>query len=317
MSDLGRALVLAGGLSYEREVSLGSGRRVAEALAEAGVEVMVADVDAALLSELQAQPPDAVFVALHGAAGEDGAVRGVLELLDIPYVGSRVAACRLAFDKPTAKAAAAAAGLRTAESVALPSTIFRELGAAPLLERIVARFGLPLVVKPARGGSALGMSVVREASALPPAMVTAFAYGDVALIERFVAGVELAVGVVELDGIPRALPAVQVSPAEGVFDYAARYTAGASDYQVPAPLSDETAAAVAETALRAHQVLGLRDISRTDMILSEAGPVFLEVNVAPGMTATSLLPMAVAADGLDLGVLCRDLLVQAHRRGCV
>lgn len=315
MSDLGRVLVLAGGLSYEREVSLRSGRRVAEALAEAGVEAVLADVDAALLPGLAEEPPDAVFVALHGAAGEDGSIRGVLDLLDIAYVGSGVAACRVAFDKPTAKALASAAGLRTPDSVALPSTVFRELGAGGLLAGIVERFGLPLVVKPARGGSALGMTVVREESALPPAMLAAFSYGDVALIERFVAGVELAVGVVELGGVARALPAVQITPAGGVFDYAARYTAGASEYQVPAALDAASTAAAAEAALTAHRALGLRDISRTDLILHESGPVFLEVNVAPGMTATSLLPMAVAADGCELGVLCRDLLLQARQRG--
>ncbi|MEU7988336.1 D-alanine--D-alanine ligase [Streptosporangium canum] len=316
MSDLGYVLVLAGGLSYEREVSLRSGRRVSEVLRGAGIVVETRDTDASLVPSILADPPDAVFVTLHGGAGEDGAIRSVLELLSVPYVGAGPDACRVAFDKPTAKTVVRSVGLRTPDSVTLPKETFHDLGAATVLTRIVERLGLPLFVKPSRGGSALGASIVRAAEDLPAAMVGCFAYGDTALIERCVEGVEVAVSVVDLGGGPTALPAVEIVPDKGVYDYAARYTAGHTEFFAPARLSPEAAAACAEMAVTAHTALGLRDISRTDLIVDGDGlPHFLEVNVAPGMTETSLFPMAVEAAGDDLGTLCRVLLEQAAARG--
>ncbi len=316
MSDLDQVVVLAGGLSFEREVSLASGRRVAEALAGVGVPARVADVDADLLPALADDPPDAVFLALHGAAGEDGAVRGVLDLLDVPYVGSDADACRLAYDKPTAKAALRAAGLVTPAAAALPHATFRELGATAVLDQIVARLGLPLVVKPAReGGSALGTTIVTEPAALPSALVGCFSYGDTALVERFIDGTEVAVSVVDTGDGPRPLPAVEIVPTSGpLFDYTARYTPGMTDYHVPARVDEPVARAIADAACAAHGALGLRDLSRVDIVLGPGGPEVLEVNVAPGMTETSLLPMAAAAAGLDVGTLCRDLLAQVAGR---
>jgi D-alanine-D-alanine ligase len=307
--------VLAGGLSFEREVSLRSGRRVADALRSAGVEADLHDADAALLADLADLAPDAAFIALHGGPGEDGAIRGVLDLAGVPYVGATPHACRLAFDKPIAKGLVRQAGVATPDSVTLPHATFRELGAHAVLDHLLVRLGLPLIVKPASGGSALGATVVREAGALPAAMVHCFSYGDTALVERFVEGTELAVSVVDVDGAPRALPPVEIVPKEGVFDYAARYTAGATDYFCPARLDTRLLDAAGTVALAAHRVLGLRDLSRTDLIVDAAGtPWFLEVNVAPGMTETSMLPMAVAEAGLDLGTVCRDLLVTALGR---
>jgi len=314
MSDLDRVLVLAGGLSYEREVSLHSGRRVVDALRAIGVEAALADVDSRLLPALAADPPSAAFVALHGATGEDGAIRDVLELMGLPYVGSDAAACRLAFDKPSAKATVRAAGLHTPDSVALPHPTFRELGAAAVLDRIVDRFGLPLMVKPARGGSALGARVVRTREELPTAMVGCFSYGEVALVEAFVTGTEVAVSVVDTGSGPVALPATEITPLDGAFDYAARYTAGMTEYHCPARLSPEAASAAAEAALTAHRALGLRDLSRTDLIVADGAAHFLEVNVSPGMTETSLLPLSVDAADMDLGTLLRDLLQQAATR---
>jgi len=314
--ELGRVVVLAGGLTHERDVSLRSGRRVADALHRADVDAVLLDADVSLLSTLDELRPDAVFIALHGGAGEDGAVRGVLDLVGVPYVGATPDACRMAFDKPSAKAAIRAAGLATPASVALPHTTFRELGAAAVLARLIDRLGLPLMVKPARGGSALGAVGVTDADGLPAAMVTCFSYGDIALVERFVEGTEIAVSVIDTGSGPVALPPVEIAPADGVFDYAARYTAGYTEYFTPARLTERAAAAVADAAILAHQVLGLRDLSRTDLVVDSAGEVhFLEVNVAPGMTETSLLPMAVEAGGLELGALCRQLLAKAARRG--
>ncbi len=166
----GRVMVLAGGLSHERDVSLRSGRRVAEALRDCGLEVEIRDVDATLLTQLRDDPPDCVVPLLHGESGEDGAIRELFELTGTPYVGARPEACRVAFDKPVAKTVVAAAGVRTPYAVTLPHQTFRELGATAVMELLLNGIGLPLVVKPARGGSALGVSVVREAGDLPQAM---------------------------------------------------------------------------------------------------------------------------------------------------
>src|ERR1700742_4806307 len=216
MSDLERIVVLAGGLSPEREVSLRSGDRVRDVLAEAGIHAVVADADAALLSMLRADPPSAVFPAIHGVCGEDGAIREVLGLLGVAYVGSVASACQVAFGKTTAKPPATAltraAGVLTPPSVTLPRETFHDLGATAVIDLIVARLGLPLYVKPSRGGSALGAGAVRTAADLPAAVLSCFAYGDTALIERFISGTEVAVGVIDLGDGPQALPAVEIVP---------------------------------------------------------------------------------------------------------
>ncbi|MEP7089466.1 MAG: D-alanine--D-alanine ligase [Nocardioidaceae bacterium] len=309
MTSTSRVVVLAGGLSHERDVSLRSGRRVAEALRETGIEVEVRDVDADLLRSLREERPDCVVPLLHGETGEDGAVREVLELVGLPYVGARPSACRAAFDKPVAKAVVARAGIHTPVGVTLPHETFRELGAAAVMDAIVASVGLPLIVKPARGGSALGCTAVREASALANAMVSAYAYGDTALVERFVEGTEVAVPVVDTGSGARALPVVSIEPDGGVYDYSARYTAGSTSFEVPAKLSDDLADECARVAVLAHEILGLRDLSRSDLIIDAEGTVwFLEVNVAPGLTETSTVPLSVTAAGLDLGDLVADLV---------
>lgn len=308
-------VVLAGGLSHERDVSLRSGRRVAEALRSTGAEVHVADVDGGLLPALAAERPGVVVPLLHGASGEDGALRDVLGMLGLPYVGSQPQACRTAFDKPAAKAAVAEAGLSTPACVTLPQTTFRELGAAAVMAALLDTLGLPLMVKPTRGGSSLGAAVVRTAEELPAAMVGCFSYGDTALVERFVSGTEVAVSVVETDGGPVALPMVEIVPDGGFYDYSARYTAGATEFFAPARLPSSVAAACAAAAVTAHQVLRLRDLSRTDLVVDADGtPWFLEVNVAPGMTETSLFPQAAAAAGQDLGALWRGLVDRAAVR---
>lgn len=312
-----RVVVLAGGLSAERDVSLRSGRRVAEALrlAAPDFEVIEADVDSRLLDEFRADPPDCVIPLLHGAAGEDGALRDVLESLGIPFVGADGAACRLAFDKPIAKSLLAGFGVNTPVSVALPHSTFRELGAQAVLDAVIARIGLPLIVKPTKGGSALGASVVHTAAEFPSAMVGAFAYSEVALMERYVAGTEVSVCVYDTSDGPVALPAVEIVPPGGIYDYNARYTAGTTEFFVPARLATDVSEAVAAVALEAHSGLGLRDWSRTDLIVDDSGtPWFLEVTVAPGMTETSLFPQALAEAGVGLGELTRDLVLAAIAR---
>lgn len=295
-------IVLAGGISHERDVSLRSGRRVADSLVEHGLAVVLRDPDATLLDYLRDARPDVVWPALHGASGEDGALRDLLELLDIPYVGSRPEAARLAWDKPTAKAIVARAGVETPDSITLSRETFRELGAGTVLANIAEFFPVPLVVKPARGGSAQGVTIVSSADDLPRAMVTAYAYCDVVLIEKHVAGTEVAVGVIDSGAGPVALPAVEIEPVSGVYSFEARYNAGETNFYTPARLEPDVAARAAEAAVAAHVALGMRHLSRIDLIIDTTGtPQFLEANVLPGLTETSLLPLALEAAGHDLG----------------
>ena len=255
-----QVVVLAGGLSPERDVSLRSGRRIAKALrAATDFEVIESDVDATLLARLRAQAPDCVIPVLHGAAGEDGALRDVLQSLRIPFVGSGAAACRLAFDKPVAKTLLTNAGVNTPAAVALPHSTFRELGASEVLAAVLDFVGLPLIVKPTKGGSALGAALVHEAAQFPAAMVGSFAYSDVALMESWVQGVEVAVSVLDTPTGTQTLPLAEVVPMSEIYDYTARYTAGTTEFFVPARLSTDVAQRCADVALTAHRVLGLRD----------------------------------------------------------
>ena len=302
MSASPRILVLAGGISHERDVSLRSGRRVADSLAEHGLNVELRDPDATLLHYLRETRPDVVWPGLHGASGEDGALRGLLDFIGIPYVGSRADASRLTWDKPTAKTIVGRAGVRTPTSITLPRDAFRELGAHSILEEISDEFSGPLVVKPAQGGSAQGVTMVDDRSLLPRAMVDAYTYCDVALIEQKITGTEIAVGVIDSGDGPVALPAVEIVPLSGVYSFEARYNAGETRFFVPARVDPEVAERAAEAALTAHRALGLRHLSRVDLIVDGAGtPWFLEANVLPGLTETSILPQALEAAGHDLG----------------
>jgi len=295
-------VVLAGGISHERDVSLRTGRRVADGLNAVGHRVAFREPDGTLLAFLEQAHPDVVWPALHGASGEDGALRGLLELTGVPFVGSRADASRLAWSKPTAKTLVGRAGVATPASVTLPQETFRELGAGSVLATVLAGLGLPLVVKPAQGGSAQGVTIVTAADELPRAMVDAYTYGDVALIERKVDGVEVSVAVVDTGDGPEALPAVEIEPVEGAYTFDARYNAGETRFFAPARLDPEVAAAVADAATTAHQALGLRHLSRIDLIVDAAGtPWFLEANVLPGLTETSIMPQAITAAGREQG----------------
>lgn len=309
--------VLAGGLSHEREVSIRSGRRLAAALRDTGLLVEEWDADSGLIDRLAAGTrPDAVVIAMHGGAGENGAVQSVLEMLDVPFVGTGAGACRRAFDKPVAKTVLAEAGLVTPRWVALPQSTFRELGAPAVLSALVAKLGLPFMLKPDQGGSALGAHIVRTEADLPTAIVGCLAYSDTVLAERYISGVEVAVTVIDTDSGPVALPAVEIEPDAEFYDYSARYTAGLTTFHCPARLEPAVAKAVADLAVRAHTVLGLRDVSRTDAVVAEDGTVyFLEVNVSPGLTETSLLPLAVEEYGSTVGAVFRSLIERAIRRG--
>lgn len=296
-------------------MSLRSGRRLSAALRSVGLFVDEWDTDGYLLTHLAEQRPDAVVIALHGGEGENGSVQTVLEMLGLPFVGADSHACRRAWDKPTAKSEIARAGLTTPEWIVLPHTTFRELGAQTVLDAMVKQLGLPMMLKPDQGGSALGAQVVREASDLPAAMVGCLAYGDTVLAEKLIEGVEVAVTVIDNEDGPMALPAVEIVPGSGVYDYTARYTAGLTNFHTPARLDTKATNAVADLAVAAHRMLGLRDVSRTDAIVDENGTVhFLEVNVSPGLTETSLLPMATEAAGRSLGEIYSDLIDRAIAR---
>jgi D-alanine-D-alanine ligase len=306
--------VLAGGLSHEREVSLRSGRRLAADLRDVGMVVSEWDADGALLERLRVERPEAVLVALHGGDGENGAVQSVLEMLGTPFVGSGSSGCRLAWDKPMTKAQLARAGLSTPDWVVLPHATFRELGARAVLDAMINRLGLPMMIKPDQGGSALGARLVQDAADLPAAMVDCLAYGTGVLAERYISGVEVAVSVVA-DPTPRALPVVEVDAKGGVYDFAARYTQGAASFPCPARIPDEVRVAAEQAALRVHELLGLRDLSRTDAIVAPDGTVqVLEVNTCPGLTETSLLPTAMAAAGEHLGQLFSTMIDGALAR---
>ena len=309
-------IVLAGGLSHERDVSLQSGRRVSQALRSQDLDVLESDIDSSLLDTLSGAGNAVVFPLLHGEAGEDGSLREVLALLNAPFVGSIAAASRIAFDKSIATRVVADAGVQTPVQVALPHETFRELGAAGLVAALADQIGFPMMVKPSKGGSALGCTKVDSAEQLPAAMVGAYAYGQVAVVETFIPGTEVTVAVVDQGSGPEVLPAVEIRPESGVYDYAARYTPGQTRFLCPAELDDSVAERAAKAALRVHETLGLSDLSRTDLIITDDGePVFLETNVAPGMTETSALPLAVEAAGWSLGQTCAALVRAAWERG--
>ncbi len=309
-------VVLAGGLSHEREVSLRSGRRAAQSLRDVGLEVLELDVSSSLLEKLVVLGKPVVVPLLHGGAGEDGAIRQALELIDVPYVGSTSTSARVAFDKAIATPRVAGGGWATPTQIALPDDMFRELGAPTLVKALARHLGFPMMVKPARSGSALGCAKVERIEDLPAAMVQAYAYGGVAVVERFVTGIEVAVPVIDTGSGPIALPAVEIRPDSGVYDYAARYTAGATRFLAPAELDEDVAERCAQLAIGAHQLLGLRDLSRTDMIVDADGtPMFLEANVAPGLTETSTMPLSMEAAGLELGRVLSELISLARQRG--
>ncbi len=310
----GTIVVLAGGLSHERDVSLRSGRRVSQALRDRGCKVIESDVTPELFDLLQTCSDPVVFPLLHGGVGEDGSLRQVLSLLNVPAVGAGAAASRVAFDKSICTPIVSTAGIRVPKQAALPQEMFQELGAKPLIAALSSRFGYPLMVKPARSGSALGCQKVERPTDLPSAIVGAFSYSNVVVIEEFITGVEVAVGVIDRGSGPEALPAVEIRPLSGLYDYTSRYTAGETRFLVPAEVDDTIAKQCADMALHAHSLLRLAELSRTDIIIDDRGPVFIETNVSPGMTETSLVPLAIEASGQDLADVCLDLVLAAKQR---
>jgi D-alanine-D-alanine ligase len=300
-----KVAVLKGGRSLERGVSLRSGARVEDALGHLGHEVVSIDAGGDLVKRLAAAEPQVAFVAMHGMGGEDGTVQELLEILGIPFTGPGVAACGRCIDKALAKAEFRDAGVPTPDWFAFSETAFRELGAADALSQLEERIGFPLVVKPSRGGSALGVKFASSWFEVPEALVSAFSYDNRLLLERFVEGRELAVSV--LGGEP--LPVVEAIPGGGDrYDFEARYEIGRTEFVCPAELDSGEAAAVTAAALAAYKALGCSGFSRVDLILAADGPQVLEVNAIPGLTDTSLLPQAAEAAGMTFEQLVERIL---------
>ncbi len=312
-----RVAVLKGGRSLERQVSLRSGARVKDALERLGHEPLAIDVGADLVERLQRARPEVAFIALHGRDGEDGTVQELLDALAIPYTGSGVSACIRAADKVLAKHAMRDRGISTPDFFAFNETAFNELGAAQALAAIQERLGFPVVVKPASQGSALGIKFARTAAELPAALVAAFSYDRKVLLERCVAGRDLAVSVIEDSDGPQALPIVEAVPVhEDFYDFEARYEFGRTRFSCPAPLSDELAADAVGLALSVFELLGLEGFARVDLMLEGSSEELyvLEADVIPGLTDTSLLPQAADAAGIGFDELVQRLLDAALAR---
>jgi len=300
-----KVAVLKGGRSLERGVSLRSGARVEDALERLGHEVLPIDVGPDLVQRLVADRPDVAFVAMHGVGGEDGTVQELLEILGIPFTGPSAAACARCMDKVQGKDAIDEAGLPTPDWFAFNQTAFREFGAADALGRLEETLGFPLVVKPSRGGSSLGVRFARAPGEVPQALVSAFSYDDRVLLERFVDGRELAVSILG----DKPLPVVEAILLEGDrYDFEARYEIGRTRFVCPAELSPEEERAVTEAALGTYRALGCSGFARVDLILDHEGPWLLEANAIPGLTDTSLLPQAAEAAGLSFEQLVERIL---------
>jgi D-alanine-D-alanine ligase len=301
-----KVAVLKGGRSGEREVSLNSGAQVAEALRTAGYEVV--EIDAGLprfVDTLATCAADVVFICLHGRFGEDGTVQGLCELLDLPYTGSGVLASALAMDKLRSKQFFDHVGLTTP-----PYAVLRR-GHDYSAEDITRQLGEKTVVKPANEGSSVGMSIVHDAGELPAAIELAFEHDDVVIVERFVAGVEVTVAVLG-DEEPTALPTLEVVPAHEFYDYESKYVPGMSTHIIPARISEEAEFECQRLSVEAHKALGCRGLTRSDTIVAEDGTVWLlEINTIPGMTATSLVPDAARAAGIEFPRLCSMVVESA------
>jgi D-alanine-D-alanine ligase len=307
-----RIAVVCGGRSTENEVSRTSGLQVVAALTARGHEAACIEADEGLWDALRGGAYDVAFLALHGRYGEDGTVQGVCELLDVPYTGSGVLATALCLDKAMAKRVLVAEGINTAPWRVVP----RHLDAETARERMrdaAAALGYPMVAKPNRGGSTIGLSIARSDDDLVDAYAAA-AEHDTVLCETFVDGLEITVGVLGHNP-PQALPTLEIVSHRPLYDYAAKYTAGQSEHIIPARLPEEQRQAAQRASERAHAALGCHSMSRVDVIVDRGGVAWvIEVNAIPGLTALSLLPDAARAAGIGFEDLCERLVGEALAR---
>ncbi|HEY6875940.1 MAG TPA: D-alanine--D-alanine ligase [Candidatus Dormibacteraeota bacterium] len=303
--------VLCGGRSAERDVSLKSGAQVQSALRELGHEVVPVDIDRNTWDLLRDGGFGCVFNALHGRLGEDGTVQGMLELLGLPYTGSGVLASALCMDKARAAAVMAAAGLDVPEFDELE---IKGAVVAETVDQLIEKYALPLVIKPVREGSTIGLTIARDEDAVASGLVLAAKYDRRVLVQKFQTGTEITVGVLATPDI-QVLPTLEIVSENPVYDYDAKYTAGRSHHIIPARISERAREEAATAAGRAFQVLGCSGMARVDIIVDADGtPWLLEVNTVPGLTALSLLPDAARAAGISFGELCRRLIEHAVMR---
>ncbi|MHB8572037.1 MAG: D-alanine--D-alanine ligase family protein [Candidatus Dormibacteria bacterium] len=306
--------VLRGGTSSERAVSLRSGAEVERALRELGHATLGLDLDRELWPRLVEWRPDVAFIALHGRGGEDGTVQGMLELLGLPYTGSGVLASALCLDKVATKVVLSAAGIPTPPWEVVDVDDLGHLDLADRAVELEARLGLPLVVKPVREGSTIGLTVAGDSDAVLSGLRLAADFDRRLLVESFCAGTEVTVGVLGTRR-PRALPIIEIVSERPLYDYDAKYTPGQSHHVIPARISADAATACAEFACRAHRELGCAGFSRVDFIVTGNGaPALLEVNTVPGLTSLSLFPDAARAAGLPFEELVSTLLADALER---
>jgi D-alanine-D-alanine ligase len=306
----------------ERTVSLRSGERVQRALRALGHEVIAIDAGPELLGELLERRPQAAFVTLHGRDGEDGTIQGLLEAISVPYTGSGPAACTRCTDKALAKYLMREAGIPTPDFRAFKESAIRELGVAAALPAIGRELGYPMVVKPASQGSALGVKFVHSSEELPRAIVGALSYDRKVVLERYVKGRDLAVSILDGDvgssgSNPVAMPVIEAIPREQDFyAYESRYEIGMTTFVCPAELPAETTARAQELALATYELLGCHGVARVDMMLDGDSDelMVLETNVVPGLTETSLLPLAAEVAGIDLDALVARILQSAFTR---
>lgn len=304
-----KVAVLMGGMSAERDVSLETGRAVSAALRELGHQVFEIDVDRRLPLELVRLEPDVVFLALHGRGGEDGSVQGLLEIMRIPYTGSGVLASAMAMDKVVTKELLAHHGIPLVEDVVVDRGDFVF---DAVTREVTSLLRYPVMVKPASEGSSVGVARVDSEELLPQALEEVFARDARALIERFVYGRLLTVGIVGKK--PEVLPVLEIMPKDGFYDYRAKYTPGTTEYQVPAKLDPGVAERAMELSMRSFNALGCEGISRVDLMLEDVTGrlVVLEVNTIPGMTPTSLIPKEAAAVGMSFLQVVEDVLAGAR-----
>ncbi|WP_082233970.1 D-alanine--D-alanine ligase [Halobacillus massiliensis] len=281
--------VLYGGVSGEREVSLSTGKGVIAALENKGHEVLGIDFNPSKLDELLQLDVDLVFIALHGRYGEDGKIQGLLDMLEIPYVGSGVLASALAMDKAKSKQIFSKEGIHTAVSQAYSIQQFNDI--EEITQKIRQEFTVPFVVKPNQEGSTLGLTIIKDDAQIDEAVKLAAASDSVILVEDFISGREVTVPVIGKQGEEEALPVIEIIPKSEYYDYESKYKPGGSEHIVPAKIDDELTRQLQEHSVKAHQLLGCKTYSRVDFIIDGNNkPVILEVNTLPGMTPTSLFP---------------------------
>ncbi|MCH5049728.1 D-alanine--D-alanine ligase [Pectobacterium aquaticum] len=299
-----KVAVLLGGTSAEREVSLLSGQAVLAGLKEAGINAHAVDTRDVSVTTLKEQGFTKVFIALHGRGGEDGTLQGVLEFLGLPYTGSGVMASALTMDKLRTKQVWQTLGLPVSPYVALDRRQYSEMAANALLAKFT-HLGLPLIVKPSREGSSVGMSKVNTLSELPAALEEAFRHDDDVLVEKWLSGPEYTVAILGDD----VLPSIRIQPAGTFYDYEAKYLSDDTQYFCPSGLPDEQEQALAGLAMAAYRAVGCSGWGRVDFMLDSDGAFYLlEVNTSPGMTSHSLVPMAARQRGLTFSQLVVKIL---------